>query len=563
MTTEWDHTYDLVIVGSGGGGLIAALTAKEAGLSPVVVEKQQFVGGSTAMSGGVIWVPDNPLMRADGIPDSADDGLEYLQSIAGDPDQASSLERRRAFIQAGPEMLTMMQRKGVKLTRCEGWSDYHDLEPGGHGRGRSVEGAPWDGKQLGEWYERIHPGLARGMGVAAKTNEVRFLPAWARSWKTFRVAMRVGLRTYLSRILGKDLFTNGMSLVGQLTKVLVDAGVPIWLNSPAEDLVVEDGRVVGVRVTQDGKEVLVRGTRGVLLAAGGFERNREMRRKYSEHTQPNDGSWTFGNLGNTGDMHLAAIKLGAKMDYMDEAIWSLTPHVSLGSNTLSIARFYPHAIFVNRHAQRFANEGESYLQLGKDMYANDAIPAWLIFDDQFRKSYAMTAGLKKLSKLPEILPGRMPKHWTDSGIVKKAATLHELADIIGLDAGELKRTVDRFNRGAVGGVDPDFRRGDSEYNKAWGDPANKPNPCLGTIAKGPYYATEIYPGDVGTVGGVVCDEFARALNDHDKPIPGLYATGNTSASFAGRTYPGAGASIVNTMAFGYIAAQHAVGTAPL
>lgn len=554
---EWDEVVDFVIVGSGGGGLVASLVASDAGLNPLVIEKQQFVGGSTAMSGGVVWVPNNPLMGADGVPDSYEQGLAYLESVVGPPDQGSSMERRHAFLTYGPEMLAYLQAKGVQLVRCEGYSDYYDNRNGGNARGRSVEGVPWDGKQLGEWHTRINPGMGRGLGLVVKTNEVRNLPASFRSRKAFAVTARVLARTYLSRLRGKDLLTNGMSLVGQLTKIAVDAGVPIWLNTGVEELIVEGGRVVGVRANRDGVPVLVRGERGVLLAAGGFERNPEMRTKYTKDTQPNDGSWTVANPGNTGEVLAAAIALGAKVDYMDEAVWNPTPRLELAASSLNLARQFPGTIYVNKQGRRFSNESNSYVELGRAMYANDAVPAWLIFDDGYRRRYPWGFGMPKLRNLASVLPGRMPREWVANGWIKKADTLQSLAAQIGVPADALVATVHHYNASAVKGEDPAFARGVSQYNKVLGDPSHKPNPSVGPLATAPFYATEIYPGDVGTSGGVITNEHAQVLDQSDNPIPGLYATGNMTATVMGRTYPGAGASIANTTTFGYIAAHHA------
>ncbi|MEW2622499.1 FAD-binding protein [Streptomyces sp. NPDC048106] len=557
---ETDETFDLVIAGSGGGGLVAALAAADAGLRAVVLEKQQYVGGSTAMSGGVIWMPDNPLMRAEGVPDSFDDGMTYLQSVIGDPDDASSLERRRAFLTAGPHMITLMQKQGVELVRCDGYSDYYDNVEGGSARGRSVEGVPWDLKQLGPWRERIHPGMARAIGLAVKTNEVRRISLFLRSPGYFASTARVVLRTRLSRLRGQDLVTNGMSLTGQLTKVLLDQGVPIRLNTPVRELLVEDGRVTGVRVESDGVSRTIRARHGVLLAAGGFERDGEMRMKYSANTQPNDGTHSRGNAGNTGEVLRAALALNAKSDYLDEAVWYLAPRSEMAGSTLSLARQMPHTILVNNHGERFVNESNSYVEVGKAMYANDAAPCWLVFDDAYRRSVPWLSGMPKLCHMTSAIPGRIPKEWVDKGWILMAPTVEELARRIELDPARLRATVDRFNAGAAEGRDPDFGRGASSYNQTLGDPGHKPNRALGTIERAPFFATRIYPGDVGTMGGVVCDEHAQVLDADDTPIPGLYATGNMVATVMGRTYPGAGASIAHTMVFGYVAARHIART---
>lgn len=550
--------FDLVIVGSGGGGIVAALAAADAGLKPVIIEKQGVIGGSTAMSGGIIWIPDNPLMRAEGVRDSYEDGLKYFESVVGPPDQGSSLERREVFLRYGPEMLSFIEGKGVRLVRCDGYSDYYDIRPGGNPRGRAVEGVPWDGHQLGTWHDKINPGMARSIGMAVMTNEVRNLPVWNRSWKSFLTTLRVTARTILSARRGQDLLTNGMSLVGQLTKILVDAGIPLWLDTGVEELIVEDGRVVGVRANRNGLPVVVRGEKGVLLSAGGFERNPEMRMKYSAETQPSDGTWTMANMGNTGEVLSAAIALGAKTDYMDEAVWNPTARWELGSG-LAVARQYARTMYVNKHGRRFCNESNSYVEVTKAMYANEAVPAWLIFDDKYRRNHVWAQGLPKLGQFTSVLPGRMPAEFVSNGWIKKADSIEGLADQMDVDPATLATTVQRFNKHAVYGLDPEFHRGESQYNRVLGDPGSKENPAVGPIDKPPYYATEIYAGDVGTSGGVVTNEYAQVLDQADEPIPGLYATGNMTATVMSRFYLGAGASIANTTVFGYVAALHVAG----
>lgn len=549
--TTWDKSVDFVIAGSGGGGLVAALAMIDEGLEPLVIEKQAVVGGSTGMSGGIIWMPNNPLMRAEGIADSHEAGLAYLQDVVGDVGQASSPERREAFLTEGSRMLTFLERKGVHLVRCHGYSDYYPNHNGGNAAGRSVECVPFNARELGHWQDRMMPSLAKAYGLAMKTNELRSVQYYNRSVANFTTAARVFLRTYAGKARRQDLLTNGASLIGHMTKALMDltGEPPIWVDSPVEDLVVEDGRVVGLRVQRNGTTLNIEGRRGVLLAAGGFAHNAEMRRKYSGD-QPNEAQWSSANPGDTGEVLDAAMQLGAKTDLLDEAWWLPSTSRQLGAAGASIgqARQRPGAIFVDNAGRRFCNESNSYVEVGKAMYAARAVPCWLIFDDGYVRRYAQTANPLKRG---------LPDEVFEKGLVRKGSTLQELAGEIGVDPEGLAGTVERFNTCAAKGLDPDFGRGQSAYNDCLGDPGYKPNPSLGALDRAPFYATEIYPSDVGTCGGLVTNEHGQVLNENDQTIPGLYATGNITATVMGRTYPGAGASIANTMVFGYVSARHA------
>ena len=482
---DWDHSCDLVIVGSGGGGLVAGLAAADAGLKPIILEKQGIVGGSTAMSGGILWLPNNPVMRADGGEDSLEDGLAYMDAVVGDVGPASSLARREMFLTAGSEMVSFLLAKGVQLVRCRGYSDYYPNHKGGNAEGRAIEGVPFDLRELGEWQDKLPPPFSSHYGLVFKTNEIRRLPYFNRAPEAFLVAARVWLRTQLAKLRGQELVANGASLVGQLVKALLADRVPLWLNIGVEELVFDEGRVAGVRIVRDGLPVSIEARKGVLLAAGGFSHNADMRRQYSGN-QPNEAQWSGSNLGDTGEMLAAAIALGARTDLMDEAIWSPTPRPELGLSSIALARQRPGAIMVNRAAQRFCNEGNDYIEVGKAMYANDAIPAWLIFDDGYRRRYRATA--------KDILPSKFPQEWFDNGWVKKASTVEALAGQIGVDPAALAATVKRFNANAAMGLDPDFGRGQSAFNLCWGDPGYKPNGALGPLNRAPYYATEIYPG---------------------------------------------------------------------
>ena len=333
---NWDKSVDLLIAGSGGGGMVAALAALDSGIEPLVVEKQDLVGGSTGMSGGMVWLPNNPLMRDEGIPDSHEDGLAYFDDVVGDIGEVSSPARREMFLTAGSEMIDFLVRKGVRLVRCPGWSDYYPNHKGGNAAGRSVEGIPYDAAELGDWSDKVQPSMAKNYGFVVKTNELRAVQYFNRSPRAFAVAMRVFLRTKAAKLRRRDLMTNGASLIGQMLKILIEGGEPpVWTNAAMEDLIVEDGRVVGARVNRNGATVNVQARKGVLLAAGGFSRNADMRRRYSGD-QPNDGKWSIANAGDTGEVLQTAMDLGAKTDLLDEAWW--LPMVFIADPGARIAR---------------------------------------------------------------------------------------------------------------------------------------------------------------------------------------------------------------------------------
>ena len=551
--TTWDSTVDLVIVGSGGGGMVAALAAADAGASALVLEKQERIGGSTAMSGGIVWVPNNPVLRAAGIADSYEDAMVHFEAVVGDVGPASSTERRHAFLTAGPEMIAFLQEGGLRFTYCRGYSDYYSSAKGGHEVGRGIEPVPFDGRALGPWLQKLQPGLAQSLGLAVMTNEARSLSNYNRSAGAFTVSARVVLRTYAARLRRQTLLTNGASLIAQMMNVALARGVPIWTETPLENLIVENGRVVGVRTVCDGTPVHVRARQGVLLAAGGFAHNPEMRQQYGGD-QPNRARWSIANPGDTGEALQAAMALGAKTDLMDEAWWLPSPRTGrFGQSTLDQARQRPRTIYVDAAGRRFVNESNSYMEVGKAMYARDktsrAVPCWLIFDDRYRKRYAHQRSR----------PGRFPRTLLESGMLKQAWTLNDLAHMCDIDAAGLSETVERFNQNAVQGIDPDYGRGESAYNRALGDPSPRVHPCLGPIDEPPYYAVQVVPGDIGTCGGLVTNEHAQVVDDDDRVIPGLYATGNGTATVMGRHYLGPGASIANTMVFGYLAARHATG----
>jgi 3-oxosteroid 1-dehydrogenase len=553
---QFDRTIDVLVVGSGAAGLVASLTADAHGLSTLVVEKSDKIGGASSYSGGGLWIPDNPVIKAAGVRDSFEEALTYMETVIEDVGPASSRARKVAFLRRGPEMVAFLQKLGFEWVAGLGYSDYYPDRPGGKAEGRGIEGKVFDVKRLGEWRQHL---LLNPFNppIPLYTNEVGRFALVAKTRSGFLTAARaIGIRMIGRRLLGQVPMTNGRSLIGQLLLLNLQRNLPIWRESPLSELIVEDGAVVGAVIRHEGRDVRVRATRGVLLAAGGFARNRQMRERYQP--APASTEWTSVPPGDDGDAVRAGIDVGAATALMDDAWWGPTL-VDPATGTPAFIlweRSFPHSIIVDASGRRFMNESESYVDAGHHQYERNeqvrAIPAWLIVDARHRRRYPMAT-------LP---PGLTPRSALKSGFLTKAATLEELAGKIGVDAAGLASTVERFNEMARDGVDEEFGRGRTAYDRVYGDPSVHPNPNLGTLEQAPFYAVRVWPGDLGTKGGLLTDEHGRVVRDDAAPIPGLYAAGNTTASVMGRTYPGPGSTIGPATTFAYIAVRHlAVETA--
>lgn len=549
----FDHTTDVLIIGSGAAGLVAALVAHERGLRPLVVEKSDKIGGASAYSGGGLWIPNNGVIRAAGVEDSREEALAYMDDVIGEVGPASSPERRAAFLDRGPEMVDFLAQQGFRWIAGLRYADYYPDRPGGKAEGRGIEGEMFDVRELGDWQEHL---LMNPMTppLPMYTNEVGSFALAFKTRKGFQTAARViGRRMLGGRLRGKQYMTNGKSLVGQLMLLNKRRDTEIWRQSPFVDLIVDGDEVVGAVVDHGGRRLRIRAERGVLLSAGGFARNLQMRQ---EHEQgPISTEWTSVPPGDTGDAIQAGIKAGAATALMDDAWWGPTlvdPATGIPSFILW-ERSFPHSIIVDTTGDRFMNESASYIDTGHAMYARNeqlgdagrSIPAWLIVDARHRNRYPMAT----------LLPGITPKSAIESGFLTRGETLAELAGKIGVDAAGLEATVARFNGMAREGVDEDFERGRTAYDRFYGDPTCEPNPNLGPLEKAPFWAVRVWPGDLGTKGGLLTDERARVLREDGSPIKGLYGAGNTTASVMGRTYPGPGSTLGPATTFAYIAAH--------
>jgi len=541
---EAGESYDFVIIGSGCASVTAALAAKALGATCAIIEKQALFGGSTAYSGGIAWMPNNPLLDDD----NEEDSRTYLNYLVGEPSKASPIAKREMFLKEGPRSVQFLLDQGVKLIRVP-WPDYYSDAPGGHKVGRTISAALFDLRELGDWRDRV--GFFYGFPrMPVGSWEFVDLTLAKTTWKGKMAAMKLAFNIMKDKLTGARRVGSGNAVQGRFLKAALDAKIPLLMETELTGLEVEDGRVVGVRVRDKNGERVIGANRGVLLNAGGFSRNREMRLKYQP--QPNTGEWTMVNPGDTGDAMQMAMALGADIDCMEEAWWtpgSLLPDGKYGGFHVPGESGKPHIIIVGPDGKRVGNEAGAYMEFGQRMYAKGAVPSWAILESRFLKDYSWGP----------LLPGKPKKPWIENGYLTVADTIEELARKCGIDVEGFKAEIERFNGFAEKGVDEDFQRGASHHNRAMGDPGHKPNASLGKIEKGPFYAVKIWPLDVGTSGGLVTDEFARVLKEDGSPIPGLYASGNITAPVVGRTYPGAGASIGGGIAFGYVAARHALG----
>ena len=544
---DWDHTYDYVVVGSGAGGLLSGLIAADRGHRALVIEKEPAWGGSSAYSGGGMWMPNNPLMRRDGAGDSRERALTYMNAVISDVGPASSQQRREAYVDHAPRVVEYLEGKGMPFARAPRYPDYYPDAPGGM-IGRGVEVLPYAGRKLGPWAS-TQARMANAPGIAMRSNDAQYLSLAFRTWAGFRGTMRVIWRTVTWSLLGRKPLGIGAALTGRLMRAYLDHGGEVWLESPLREIIVDEhDRVVGVEIEREGRRQRIQARVGVMLASGGFAKGAEFRRRY----QPVGADWSSANPGNTGDGIAAGERIQAGIALMDDAWWGPTFMLPGGMPMFSVFdRSLPHCIMVNEQGQRFANESASYVDVGHAMLdlnkGGEPPPVWLIMDSRYMRRYIFAMAP----------PGMTPRSYYQSGFLKRASTIEDLARQCGIAPAGLAETTARFSEFAKRGEDPDFERGANAYDNYYGDSRNRPNPNLGAIDKAPFYACRMVPGDLGTKGGLLTDEHARVLRDDGRVLAGLYATGNTTASVMGRTYPGPGSTLGPSTTFGLIGTNHA------
>ena len=547
---------DLLVVGSGAAGLSAAVTAASLGLSVIVIEKDSHVGGTSAWSGGWLWIPRNELAVEAGIVEDISEPREYLRAELGEAFDPAMVEM---FLEQGPRMIRFMRREtSVDFIPGNVIPDFHGKTPHAGLGGRSVCGAPFDGRKLGPAIKRLRRPLDLispfGMGIASGADLQAFLDASSKPKAAWHVAKRF-LRHFRDLLLhGRGMhLVNGNALIARLFKSANDLGVEILTSAPAQEILVENGRVVGMKA--GGEDI--RAERGVVLAAGGFPHDLARKAAMFAHAPTGAEHHSAAPETNTGD----GLRLGeaaggyVRQDLSNAGAWapvSLVPKPdgSMGRFPHLVERAKPGAIMVLPNGRRFTNEANSYHDVMQALFATGFTEAWLICDHQFQLRY----GIGRARPFPYLI-----EPWIKNGYLKRGQTVVELASQCGINAAVLETTFSNYNRHAVRGEDPEFGRGDTPYNRIQGEARHKPNPNVAPIRRGPFYAVRIVPGSLGTFSGLRTDEHARVRRPDGAAVSGLWAVGNDMSSMMGGRYPAGGITLGPGMTFGYVAAHDAAG----
>jgi len=555
----WDVETDVLVVGSGAAALTAALVAAQGGARTLVVEKSELFGGTSATSGGVIWIPATRQALEGGHADSPEEAFAYVRALT---DESIPDARIWAFVRRGREMVEWLGKNSQVQLRAHPYADYHPEMTGGKNGWRSLECVPLHASELGPDFALLrppHPAVQFLGRVSWTLEETGTLLFRSRGW--WWVALQIFGNYFLDfpqRLNSpRDRrMTLGNALLARLKLSLNRTRAQLWLNAPLTELTRAGGRVAGALIERDGRVLRVGAQRAIVLAAGGFERNAAMRRQYLPKSP--EPRWSGSQPNNTGDAILAAARIGAATTNMDSAWWG-TSMVLPGeerARLMAIERALPGAIIVNQGGERYMNEAASYHVAGQQMLRLDApgagtIPSYMLFDATFRARYPLGP------LIPDLPDALQPANLMQ--VLKRAGSWAQLAALTGLPAERLTATITRFNEHARAGTDPDFRRGESAYDRYYGDPRVSPNPTLRALETPPFYALPVWPGDIGTNGGLATNELAQVLDESGAAIAGLYACGNVAASVMGHSYPAAGATLGPGMTFGYIAARHALG----
>ncbi|MGF6633037.1 FAD-dependent oxidoreductase [Paraburkholderia sp. MM6662-R1] len=557
-------TCDVLVIGSGAGGLSTAITARKHGLDVVVIEKEPFFGGTTAFSGGVLWIPGNRHASSNGVSDTREAALTYMRSETGACFDAAAVD---AFLDTGPEMLDFFERETTVKFVPTLYPDYHPNVGGGVDIGRSVVAAPFDARALGQDISRLRPPLKTitfiGMMFNSSNADLKhFFNATRSLTSALYVAKRLASHLKDLALYRRGVqITSGNALAARLAKSALDLGIPIHTNTAARELTVANGSVTGALVAGPQGEMRIVARRGVVLACGGFSRDVARIARAYPHLRRGGEHLSPVPRGNTGDGVGMAERLGARVAirFPQPAAWMPVSRVPMSDGSVGVFphlvdRYKPGVIGVTRAGKRFTNEANSYHDVGAAMIeacANERETAmWLICDHATIRKYGL--GYAKPAPVPL---GPLLRN----GYLSKGRTLAELARNAGLDGTALEATVKRYNADAVRGEDREFGRGTTSFNRYLGDPEHQPNPCVAPIGDGPYYALKVVMGDLGTFDGISTNVTGEVLDVKGAPIAGLYAVGNDRASVMGGNYPGAGITLGPIMTFGYITGRHLAG----
>lgn len=548
---------DVLVIGSGAGGLTTAVTAARTGLDVLVVEKAGYFGGTTAISGGWLWIPNSRVAQRAGFEDSRDEVLTYLHGELG---QHTDDARIAAFLDNGPVMVDFLEQQAGIPFIAGPFPDYHPGAPGAAAAGRALAALPMRGMALGELAARLRPPIREqtllGMRIGGGAVELMHFFNATRSIRSARYVL-ARMASYLLDVMryGHDMrFVNGGALAARLAHAMTQAGARLWLDAPAKELILDRGRVAGAVVQREGKNVRVLARRGVVLASGGFPHDIARRQRMYPHAPTASGHFSVAPAENTGDGARMAESVGAKVvdSYDNAAAWypvSLIPQRDGTSRVFphSIDRAKPGIIAVTPDGKRFVNESDSYYDFTLAMLntRKHGLPgtAFLVCDHRAIRRYGIGA----------VKPFPFPiESFIRSGYLLRGNTVGELADATGMPRAALEQTIARFNANAAQGNDPDLQRGSNAYHRIQGDPGHAPNPTLAPLDRAPYYAVKVLPGDLGTFAGICTDAAGCVLREDGSAIPGLFATGNDMASIFGGYYPGAGITLGPAMTFGYI-----------